>query len=66
MRFYLLHKNIIDLLVNLFKVWAAFLGMLSGDTGVSIPDFLLLCLVIGLVTVHTCELTKASLSRPTA
>nr|DAL97633.1 MAG TPA: hypothetical protein [Inoviridae sp.] len=25
MRFYLLHKNIIDLLVNLFKVWAAFL-----------------------------------------
>lgn len=43
-----------------------FLGMLSGDTCVSIPDFLLLCLVIGLVTVHTCELIKVSLSRPTA
>lgn len=93
MRFYLLHKNVIDLLANLFKVWAAvssngghdliigeahllnhahkgrnrlFLGMLSGDTCVSIPSFLLLCLVIGLVTVHTCELTKVSLSRPTA
>ena len=43
-----------------------FSGMLSGDTCVSIPDFLLLCLVIGLVTVHTCELIKVSLSRPTA
>lgn len=43
-----------------------FLGMLKGDTCVSIPDFLLLCLVIELVTVHTCELIKVSLSRPTA
>ena len=43
-----------------------FSGMLSEDTCVSIPSLLLLCLVIGLVTVHTCELTKVSLSRPTA
>ena len=83
----------IDLLVNLFKVWVAvpsngghdliigeahllnhapkgrnrlFLGMINRNTCVSIPSLLLLCLVIGLVTVHTCELIKVSLSRPTA
>lgn len=41
-----------------------FSGMLSGDTCVSIPDFLLLCLVIELVTVHTCELIKSFFVSP--